>query len=86
MRKQPAPQVTYYQAQILRAMALSQSPLVKTFDHQYGKITWGLANGREVTDACARALIRNGWVIARRDGMYDVAQTYVLPPMKGLPK
>jgi hypothetical protein len=80
-RHEAKPKVTIYQAQVLRAMAITRSPLVKTFDGKYGKVTWGLANGREVTDACARALIRNGWVIAQRDGMYDVAQSYVLRPI-----
>jgi len=80
--KQPAkPKVTIYQAQVLRQMAISRSALVKTFDGKLGRVTWGLANGREVTDACARALIRNGWVIPQRDGMYDEAQTFVLRPL-----
>jgi hypothetical protein len=80
-KQQAKAKVTIYQAAVLRQMAISGSALVKTFDGKYGKITWGLANGREVTDACARALIRNGWVLAQRDGMYDETQTYVLRPV-----
>ena len=73
------PQLTAYHTAVLRQMAVSKSPLIKTFDHKLGRVTWGLNNGRDVTDACARALIRNGWVVPVKDGMYDEAQTYVLP-------
>ncbi len=39
---------------------------------------WSLANGREISEDCAKALIRNGWVKPQRDGLelLDETQTY----------
>lgn len=44
-------------------------------------VVWAVANGREVSDKCAEALIRNGWVIPQHDGlgMFEESQSYVLP-------
>lgn len=67
---------TKFQMKILTQIA--QSPLMKTYSADR-KVIWGLANGREVSEACANALIRNGWVKPMRDGLgfYDESQTYV---------
>jgi hypothetical protein len=66
---------TIYQSKVLAQIA--QSPLVKTYSADR-KIVWGLANGREISEACANALIRNGWVKPQRDGLglFDESQTY----------
>lgn len=61
-RKKP----TIFQAKILQQIA--QSPLMKT--HRDGKTIWGLQNGREISDKCAEALIRNGWVKAVSPGLW----------------
>ena len=76
MRRKKSAKPTIYQTRILAMIALS--PLMKTYTPDR-KIIWGLANGREVSDKCAAALIRNGWVVPQRDGlgMFEESQTYV---------
>ncbi len=70
------PKPTIYQSQILRQIA--SSPLMKTYLPDR-RVTWGLQNGRPISEACANALIKNGWVKPQRDGlgMFDESQTYV---------
>lgn len=67
---------TIYQSKILAQIA--QSPLIKTYSADR-RVLWGLANGREISEVCANALIRNGWVKSQRDGLgiFDDSQTYV---------
>lgn len=65
---------TQFQAKILQQIA--RSPLMKT--HQDGKTLWGLQNGREISEQCARALINNGWVRPESSGLWPGDdQTYV---------
>lgn len=70
-KKPPKP--TIYQSQVLAQIA--QSPLMKTYSADH-KVKWGLANGKEISEACAAALIRNGWVRPERDGFFEESQTY----------
>jgi hypothetical protein len=72
-RKEPKP--TIYQSKILAQIA--RSPLMKTCSADR-KTIWALQNGREISEVCAQALIRNGWVRPARDGLglYDESQTY----------
>jgi hypothetical protein len=67
---------TIYQSKTLALIA--QSPLIKTYSADR-RVLWGLANGREISEVCANALIRNGWVKPMRDGLglHDDSQTYV---------
>ena len=57
---------TKFQAKILQQIA--HSPLMKT--HKEGEVVWGLQNGREISEACANALIRNGWVRPISPGLW----------------
>jgi hypothetical protein len=58
---------------------IARSPLVKTYSADRRDARWGLMNGQEISDECAKALIRNGWLKPVRDGltMFDESQTYV---------
>jgi hypothetical protein len=79
MRKQSKPKKpTEYQARVLKMIA--SSPLVKTYSPDRPEPRWSLTNGTGVTDPCAKALIRNGWVKPVRDGlsMFDESQTYTV--------
>ena len=60
---------------------MARSPLMKTCRADT-PIVWGLANGREVTEAAARRLISTGQVVPRDPGfgIGEEAQTFVLPP------
>jgi hypothetical protein len=68
------PKPTQFQAKILRMIA--QSPLVKTYSADH-KAVWALMNGREVSEICAQALIRNGWVRAQNDGLPGIGDSQV---------
>lgn len=75
-RKSPKPpKPTAYQSQILAIIA--RSGLVKTHDASRPVPIWTV-DGREISNECAQALIRKGWVLPNRDGLgiYDDAQTY----------
>ena len=67
---------TQYQTKILAQIA--HSPLMKTYTPER-TVIWGLANGKQISEACANALIRNGWVKPQRDGLglFDESQTYI---------
>lgn len=67
---------TQYQVKILAQIA--RSPLMKTYTPEW-TVIWGLQNGRQISEECANALIRNGWVKPLRDGLglFDESQTYV---------
>ena len=75
MRAKRVVKPTHYQAGVLKQIAIS--PLMKTYSPDR-KVVWGLQNGKEIGEACANALIRNGWVVPQRDGLglYDESQTY----------
>ena len=79
-RKPKKPSI--YQTNILAQIA--RSPLVKTYSANH-KTIWGLANGEEISEACANALIRNGWVKPQRDGLglFEGTQTYVALTPRG---
>jgi len=85
MRAKREPRPTQFQSRILAQIA--RSPLMKTRTPDH-KIVWGLQNGRAISDKCAEALIRNGWVVPQRDGlplgMYDESQTYVALKAPGI--
>lgn len=70
---------TLFQTKILRMIA-QHGCLMKTRTPERG-IVWGVANGCEVSAACAEALIRNGWVLPNRDGLalWEESQSYRLP-------
>lgn len=75
MRATKPKKPTIFQTKILAAIA--HSPLMKTYSADK-KTIWALQNGREISDKCAEALIRNGWVKPQRDGLglYEESQTY----------
>ena len=70
---------TLYQTKVLRMVAQSGC-LMKTKTPERG-IVWAVANGFEVSEKCADALIQNGWVIPNHDGLglFEESQSYVLP-------
>ena len=72
-RKPPKP--TKFQTKILAMIA--RSPLIKTYRPDRA-VVWGLQNGRLISEECANALVRNGWVKPERDGlgMFEESQTY----------
>lgn len=71
--------LTLFQERILTAIA--QSPLTKTYSAERRTI-WALKNGREISAACAEALIGNGWVIPSPDALLaeGESQTYTVRP------
>lgn len=75
---------TLAQAEWLRRIALS--PLMKTYIDGETQPRFSLACGTTVPFATASVLIRNGWVRACRDGLFDDPQTYVaLKPPNFIP-
>ncbi len=68
------PKPTQFQAKILRMIA--QSPLTRTYSADH-RAVWALMNGREISDACANALIRNRWVKAQNDGLPGIGDSQV---------
>ena len=70
---------TCEQARVLKLVAL-KGPLVKSYDPDKSVPMFDLAGGGRVQEPTALALIRRGWLIPQKDGLYDFdAQTYVLP-------
>src|ERR1044072_8779956 len=69
---------TRYQSVILRRIA--RSCLVKTYIASRDDPMWSI-DGQEISHECAKALIRNGWVVPNRDGlsMFDETQSYYVP-------
>lgn len=77
MRAKKERKPSLYQAGILRRIAGSR--LIKTYAPERREPLWQIDGDGEISDACARALIRNGWVQPLRDGlsMFDKSQTYL---------
>src|ERR1044072_1762086 len=71
---------TRYQSVILRRIA--RSCLVKTYIASRDDPMWSI-DGQEISHECAKALIRNGWVVPNRDGlsMFDETQSYYVPSL-----
>lgn len=77
-RKSAKPKTpTLYQAKVLARIARSR--LTKTLLPSRADPLWVIDGGDEISSECARALIRNGWVVPQRDGlsMFDESQTYL---------
>jgi hypothetical protein len=77
MKAKKPPKPTIYQTKILALIA--RSPLVKTYSADH-KTIWALQTGREISEACANALIRNGWVRPTHDSLWPhdgESQTFV---------
>lgn len=78
MKAKKPPKPTIFQTKILAAIA--HSPLTKTYSADH-KTIWALQNGREISEVCAAALVRNGWVKPTRDSLWPddgESQTYVV--------
>lgn len=77
-RSSPKPKLpTHYQAGVLRQIARSR--LIKTHIATKLEPVWTIdGTGVEISNQCAQALIRNGWIKPNRDGlsMFDESQTY----------
>lgn len=70
---------TYEQARILKLVAM-KGPLVKSYDQNSEVPMFDLAGGGRVAEPTVQALIRRGWIVPQKDGLYDFdAQTYDLP-------
>ncbi len=76
MKAKRLPKPTQFQSRILTLIA--HSPLIKTYSADH-KTIFALQNGREISEVCAHAPIRNGWVRPQRDGLglHEDSQTYV---------
>jgi L-alanine-DL-glutamate epimerase-like enolase superfamily enzyme len=75
MKAKRPPKPTQFQSRILAMIA--HSPLTKTYSADH-KTIWALQDGREISEVCATALVRNGWVKPQRDGLglHEDSQTY----------
>ncbi len=72
MAKKPNKQrlPTYHQAEIIRRIAITGSMMLT---HEEGhEDRYHDASGRTIAAPTARLLIRNGWLIADRDSMFDL--------------
>jgi hypothetical protein len=64
------------EAQHIWLQRIAQSPLMVTYEPGEGD-RFSLTNGVTVPANTARLLIRKGWVVSQRDGLYlDQPQTY----------
>lgn len=76
MRLQKPRKPTKYQTKVLAKIARTR--LIKTLLPSRDAPLWVIEGGDEISNECAQALIRNGWLKANRDGlgMFDESQTY----------
>jgi hypothetical protein len=64
---------TEYQTQWLRRIAASPMMVTRGPGEP---VRYSLQNGATIPLLTAKTLIRNGWVKAERDGLFDEPQTY----------
>jgi hypothetical protein len=74
MKRKPWP--TEAQTRVLRQIASAGGYLMLTNDGEAGSRRYSDPAGRTIAEPTARILIKNGWVKAQRDGLWDEPQTW----------
>ena len=71
MRAKPKQLPTHHQAEVLRRIAITGRMMLT---HQEGhEDRYHDGSGKTIDERTAKLLIRNGWLIAERDSMFELA-------------